>query len=45
MDFLAKLRIKNEVISSNERLRMLMPPFVLKKMKNFEMSRKKYFKK
>lgn len=41
LDFLARLRIKNEVISSNERLRMLMPHFVLRKMKNFEMSRKK----
>ena len=39
-DFLAKLRIKHEVSSSNEKLNMLMPDFVLKKMNNYEMSRK-----
>jgi hypothetical protein len=40
LDFLAKLRIKNEVSSSDEKLRMLMPSFVLKKMNNFEMTSK-----
>jgi hypothetical protein len=38
IDFLAKLRIKNEVVSSDEKLRMLMPKFVLDRLNNFEMS-------
>lgn len=40
MDFLAKLRIKNEVTLSDEKLRMLMPNFVLERLNNFEMSSK-----
>ena len=42
MDFLAKLRIKTEVTSSDEKLRMLMPIFVLKRLNNFEMSSKNF---
>ena len=41
LDFLAKLRIKNEVSSSDEKLSMLMPDFILKRMNNFEMSSKR----
>jgi hypothetical protein len=41
--FLARLRIKNEVTSSDEKLRMLMPEFVLKRLNNFEMSSKFQF--
>jgi hypothetical protein len=39
-DYLSKIRIKNEYVSSTEKLEILMPKFVLNRIDSFTMSRK-----
>lgn len=38
MDYLAKIRVKNEYVNSNEKLQILMPKFVLNRINNFRIS-------
>jgi len=42
MEYLAKTRVKSEYITSNEKLKMLMPKFVLDRIGDFRMSRKSH---